>query len=185
MKHLSTIFISFFQVGILTFGGGYSMLPMLRREVVEKHAWGTEEELLDWFAVGQCGPGAIAINTAALVGRKVAGVPGAAAAVLGIISPSYIIILLVAAFLSSIGSNPWVQAAFAGIRACVCALILNAACKLWKSSVKDAAALILFLAAFVGAALLDVSPILLVLGGGLFGVVWMTLRNRGGQGEGK
>lgn len=183
MKKLFVIFTAFFRVGILTFGGGYSMLPMLKREVVEKHGWAGEEELLDWFAMSQCGPGAIAISTAAFAGRKVAGVPGAVAAAIGVAAPSYGIILILASVLQSLSANPWVQSAFAGIRACVCALILNAVLKLAKTALKDAFALCLFLLAFLGAVLLDVSPVLLVLGGGVLGALWLTLRERRGAGK--
>lgn len=177
-KELFSIFAAFFRVGILTFGGGYSMLPMLRREVVEKHKWASEEELLDWFAMSQCAPGAIAISTATFAGRKIRGFGGAVAAALGVVMPSLLIILIVALFLQELSRYAWVKAAFAGIRAGVCALILNAVVKLWKKAVKDRFALLIFILALLGAVFLDVSPVLFVLLGALAGFVWLTLREK-------
>ena len=89
LKELWNLYRSFFTIGALTFGGGYAMLPMLEREVVEKHKWATQEEILNYFAIGQCTPGVIAVNTATFVGYKQHHIPGALAATLGVISVSY------------------------------------------------------------------------------------------------
>ena len=137
MKELVNLFMVFFRIGAFTFGGGYAMLPMLQREVVEKHHWATEDELMDYFAIGQCTPGIIAINTATFVGYKNRGVIGAVAATLGMITPSIIIITLIAAFLTNFADLAVVKHAFNGIRACVCILIFNAVVKLAKKSVVD------------------------------------------------
>ena len=131
------LFLTFFKMGAVTFGGGYAMLPILQREVAENKKWSTEEELMDYFAIGQCTPGMIAVNVATFVGYKQKGFSGGLAATLGVITPSMLIITAIAIFLSSFAANPFVIHAFAGIRVCVCVLIFNAVVKLWKKSVID------------------------------------------------
>ena len=167
------LFLTFAKVGVCTFGGGVAMLPVLQREVVEKKGWATEEELTDYYAVGQCTPGIIAVNTATFVGYKTKGNPGGILATLGVVFPSVVIIGLIAAFLRQFAGIEWIAHAFAGIRACVCALILNSLLKLVKGAVVDWVsgaifAVVLILAAFVG-----LSPVLLVL---LAGVVGLAVR---------
>ena len=144
MKKLWELFYTFAVIGITTFGGGYAMLPVLQREVVEKRHWATEEELMDWYAIGQCTPGVIAVNTATFAGEKQAGVRGGIAATLGTVFPSLVIITIIAAFIQDFADIPAVQHAFVGIRACVCVLILNAVLKLWKKSVIDWKCLLIF-----------------------------------------
>ena len=175
MKALWTMFWAFARIGGLTFGGGYAMLPMLQKEVVEKHGWATEEELMDYYAIGQCTPGVIAVNTATFVGQKARGLAGAIFATLGVVFPSVVIITLIAAFLSNFAHLAVVQNAFAGVRVCVCVLIFNAVVKLWKKSVVDKAALVIFLAVFLGSCLLELSPVIWVLlagGAGLLVKKW-------------
>ena len=167
------LFLTFAKVGVCTFGGGFAMLPVLQREVVEKKGWATEEELTDYYAVGQCTPGIIAVNTATFVGYKIKGNWGGILTTLGVVFPSVVIIGLIAAFLRQFAEIEWIAHAFAGIRACVCALILNSLLKLVKGAVVDWVsglifALVLILAAFVG-----LSPVLLVL---LAGVVGLAVR---------
>jgi len=134
MKLCLSLYGSFFQIGIFTFGGGLTMLPMLKHEVVEKHNWTTEEELLDCYAIGQCTPGIIAVNTATYVGYKKAGIPGAIWGTAGMVSPSVIIITIIAAFLRQFMDNPWLQHALMGVRGIVCALMLNTVLNLAKKS---------------------------------------------------
>ena len=175
MKELWKMFWAFARIGGLTFGGGYAMLPMLQKEVVEKHGWATEEELMDYYAIGQCTPGVIAVNTATFVGQKARGLAGAIFATLGVVFPSVVIITLIAAFLSNFAHLAVVQNAFAGVRVCVCVLIFNAVVKLWKKSVVDKAALVIFLAVFLGSCLLELSPVIWVLlagGAGLLIKKW-------------
>ena len=136
MRELWELYRSFFTIGALTFGGGYAMLPMLERELVEKHRWVTQEEILNYFAIGQCTPGVIAVNTATFVGYKRRKVIGGITATLGVISPSIVIIVTIAMLLSNFMDILWVQHAFAGIRVAVCALILSSVVKLFKSNVK-------------------------------------------------
>lgn len=169
------LFRAFFRVGILTFGGGYAMLPILRREVVETHPWCTDEELADYYAIGQCTPGVIAINTATFVGYKLAGIPGGIFATASICLPSFLIILIIAAVLQNFAEYPLVINAFAGIRVAVVALVLKAVLKLLKTSVVDKLTLCIFIAVLLLATVFSVSPILFVLAAGLLGVcvkVW-------------
>ena len=126
MSELFTLFLAFARIGGLTFGGGYAMLPMLQKEVVEKYHWATEEELMDYYAIGQCTPGVIAVNTATFVGQKRRGVVGGIFATLGVVAPSLVIVCIIAAFISNFADLPAVQNAFAGVRVCVCVLIFNA-----------------------------------------------------------
>lgn len=178
MKELWKLFYTFATVGVMTFGGGYAMLPALQREVVEKRGWATEEEVMDWYAIGQCTPGVIAVNTATFVGQKQKGVIGGIVATLGMVFPSLVIITIIAAFIRNFADLPAVQNAFAGIRACVCVLILNAVVKLWKKSVVDWKAFLIFALVFLGSVFLDVSPVLYVLAAALAGIVIKCLEVR-------
>lgn len=170
MKILGEMFLTFMQVGGLTFGGGYAMLPILQREVVEKRGWATDEELTDYFAVGQCTPGIIAVNTATFVGQKQAGVLGGIVATLGIVAPSLVIISVLAGFINTFAELAVVKNAFAGIRVCVCVLIFNAVCKLWKGSVKSKLALAIFAVVTLGSLFFDLSPVLFVVVAAVLGI---------------
>ena len=164
MKVLFDLFRAFFTIGALTFGGGYAMLPMLEREIVSKHKWATSEELLNYFAIGQCTPGVIAVNTATFVGHKIQGVVGGIVATLGVVAPSIVIITIIALVLENFMDILWVQHAFAGIRVAVCALITASVVKLFKSNVKKNWHITLAVAAFVVVALLKLSPVYVVVG---------------------
>ena len=163
MKLLWQLFLAFARVGAMTFGGGYAMIPILEREIVDRHGWATEEELMDYYAVGQCTPGVIAVNTATFIGYKTAGTLGGIVATLGVIFPSVVIITVIAGILTSFAEVPAVRSAFAGIRVCVCVLIFNAVLKLWKKAVVDKATLVLFLGVFLLSAFLDISPVIFVV----------------------
>lgn len=163
MKKIWQLFYTFAIVGVTTFGGGYAMLPALQREVVEKRGWATEEELMDWYAIGQCTPGVIAVNTATFAGQKQAGTLGGVFATLGVVFPSLVIITIIAAFIQGFADIPAVQHAFAGIRACVCVLILNAVVKLWKKSVIDWKTGAVFAVVFLGSVFLHLSPVIYVI----------------------
>ena len=152
------MFLTFAQIGGLTFGGGYAMLPILQREVVEKKKWATEEELMDYFAIGQCTPGVIAVNTATFIGQKNRGILGGIIATLGVITPSFFIISLLAGVIEAFSHIMWVQYAFGGIRVCVCVLIFNAVVKLFKKAVIDKFTLGIFLIVALGSCLTDISP---------------------------
>lgn len=163
----------------MTFGGGYAMLPILERELVDKKGWATGEELMDYYAVGQCTPGVIAVNTATFVGRSVAGDLGGIAATLGVVFPGFVIICTIAGILTNFADLPVVKSAFAGIRVCVCVLIFNAVLKLWKAAVPDKAALVLCLLVFVLSALLDLSPVVYIVFCALAGIAATSLGVRG------
>lgn len=137
MRDFIRLFCSFFKIGLFTFGGGYAMLPMLQRELIERRGWTTEDEILDYFSIAQCTPGVIAVNTATFVGHKKAGFWGAAFATCGVVAPSVIIITLIAALLSNFAEIEAVRHALVGIRAAVCVLIGNSVYKLIKKSVTD------------------------------------------------
>ena len=164
MKLLWDLFRAFFTIGALTFGGGYAMLPMLEREIVNKHKWATQEELLNYFAIGQCTPGVIAVNTATFVGSKVKGVVGGIVATLGVVAPSILIITVIAMVLQNFMDIVWVQHAFAGIRVAVVALITASVVKLFKSNVKKSWHIALAVVAFIVVALLKLSPVYVVVG---------------------
>ena len=138
------LFLTFAKVGVCTFGGGYAMLPILQREVVEKKGWATEEELTDYFAIGQCTPGVIAVNTATFIGQKLKGVSAGILATLGVVFPSLVIIMILAAFIQNFAHLPVVIHAFAGVRACICALILSSVIKLGKSALKNLSAVVIY-----------------------------------------
>ena len=175
---LLELFIAFAKVGVMTFGGGYAMIPILEREIVDKHGWASSEELMDYYAVGQCTPGIIAVNTATFVGQKLAGVAGGIVATLGVVFPPLVIISALAEVITRYAHLPWVQHAFAGIRVCVCVLIFNAVLKLGRSAIKDVCGWVIF-AAVLGASLfLNLSPVLYVLAAGVAGAVIGAVRGR-------
>ena len=163
------LFVSFARVGVLTFGGGYAMIPILEREIVEKQKWASSEELMDYYAVGQCTPGIIAVNTATFIGRKYRGTVGGIVTTLGVVSPSVIIISLIAALINGFSDIAWVRSALAGIRVCVCVFILNAVIKLLKSAVVDKATLAMYAAIFLAAVFFDVPLWVFIVVSGVLG----------------
>lgn len=177
MKELLKIFLMFCRIGGLTFGGGYAMMPMLQKELADTGKM-TTEEITDYYALGQCAPGIIAVNTAAFVGHHLRGVAGALAAALGVITPSFVIILVIAVFISNFSHIQWVQHALAGVRIAVAALVVNAVIKMWKSGVKDWIGVILCIAGFVVSAMTKISPIWVVVGSALVGVAVHSMKLR-------
>ena len=171
MKTLIQLFLIFARVGGFTFGGGYAMLPMLQKEVVDNKGWATHEELIDYYAIGQCTPGVIAVNVATFVGYKTKGILGGIFATLGMITPSLIIVGIIAAFLHGFQGYQVVQWAFAGIRAAVVALIINAIWKIAKKSLVDIFAVIIFIAVAVLSFFTDLSPVIFVIAAGACGLV--------------
>lgn len=172
MKEYWDLFTTFMRIGGFTFGGGYAMLPMIQKEVVERRKWATEDDVMDYFAVAQCTPGVIAVNTATFVGHKQKGIPGAIAATLGVITPSVIIITIIALFLSNFRELEVVNHAFGGITVCVCVLIANAVWGLWKKNVKGKRAITIFAIALAVMLLLDPSPVFVVVGAALTGLAF-------------
>ena len=178
MKLLS-LFLSFAKVGVMTFGGGYAMIPILEREIVDRQGWASREDLMDYYAVGQCTPGVIAVNTATFIGYKIAGPLGGIVATLGVVFPSVVIICIIAGVLTNFADIPAVKSAFTAIRVCVCVLIFNAVLKLWKGAVKDKAGLILFLIVFVLSLFFDISPVVFVVMCALAGLLLTKTGVRG------
>ncbi len=178
MRELITLFWTFAKIGGLAFGGGYSMLPMLRRECIEAHSWISEEELLDYYAIGQTTPGLIAVNTSILVGYKVKKLSGALFAALGVIFPSVAVILIIAAALSGYMSLPVVEHAFAGIRVFVAALIISAMLRQWRGAIKDKACAVIFAAALIALLFTGVSPAVIVLFAAAAGVAITYVKKR-------
>lgn len=172
MNTLLDLFLTFTRIGGLTFGGGYSMMPMLQKEVVEKRGWASEAELMDYYAIGQCMPGLIAVNTSFFVGHKVKGVPGSIMAALGVVFPSLVIITIIAAFISNFEHLAVVKNAFAGIQVCVFVLIVQAILKLRKGAIRDWVTVAIFALVFLLSLLTDWSPIIFVLFAGAAGVLF-------------
>lgn len=175
------MFLTFARIGGLTFGGGYAMLPMLQKEVVENRHWATEDELMDYYAVGQCTPGVIAVNTATFVGYKRRGIPGGIAATLGVVFPSLVIITLIAAFIRNFAELSVVKDAFAGIRVGVFVLILLSVSKLYRKGVVDMSTRVIFSVVFFGSVFYGISPVIFVLLSAAAGI-YLSLRAGGKKG---
>lgn len=171
MREYWELFAAFFRIGILTFGGGLTMLPMLKYELVEKRNWITEEYLLDCYAIGQCTPGIIAVNTATFVGYKKKGTAGGIVATIGMVTPSIVIITAVALFLEVLINHPITQHALMGIRGVVCALMLNTVLTLAKKSLVSPVCVVICAVTFALALLTELPTILLIVLAGIAGVV--------------
>ena len=178
MKIYWELFSVFMRIGAFTFGGGYAMLPLIQKEIVDKKHWATEEEIMDYYAVAQCTPGIIMVNTATFIGFYEKGILGAIIATLGVVTPSIIIILLIASVLPTYSSLAMVQHALAGIRVAVCVLVLNAVVKLWKSGIKDTFGILLFAVVLAAITFTSVSTVLVVIIAALLGVIVCALRRR-------
>ena len=186
MKELLDLYLAFLRIGAVNFGGGYAMLPLLEADLVNKRNWVTLEDLMDYFAIGQCTPGVIALNVSTFIGHKRKGVPGALAATLGFLSVPIVIILIIASFLRNFAHYPAVQHAFAGIRVCVCVLILEAVLRLWKKSVVDVKTLVLYLTVFMLMVLGKYLPVsipaaVLVICSGITGILTGPERRAGAE----
>jgi len=178
MKDLFALYAAFFRIGGLTFGGGLTMLPMLQHELVDKKHWVEEEDLLDYYAVGQCTPGIIAVNVATFVGYKKKGIPGAIFSTLGMISPSLIIVSIIALFLNVFMSNEYVAHAVAGIKVVVCALMLNTVFTMAKKTIKNYIGAIVCVLAFVVAMFTPVPTVLIVIAAGVFGILLTKIKKK-------
>ena len=194
MKELFKLFLIFAKIGSFTFGGGYAMLPMIQREIVDKNGYATEDEVLDYYAIGQLTPGVIAVNVATFIGNKRKGIIGGIAGTIGLVTVPVIIITLIAALLTNFADIEVVKHAFAGIRVCVCVLILSAILRLWKKSVPDIPALIICVLLFGLSAFGEyipvigefISPVWLVLIAAFAGIIIQSVRTskkNGGDGK--
>lgn len=154
------------------------MLPILQREIVDKRGWATEDELMDYYAIGQCTPGVIAVNTSTFIGYKTHGLPGAVAATAGMISPSLVIIIIIAAFIQQFAHLEIVQNAFAGIRIAVCALVLQSVWKMAKKGVVDVTTAVILVITFIAVAFLGISPVTMVVVAAAAGILVNLIRRR-------
>ncbi len=176
MKLLWDLYLIWFKMGLFTFGGGYAMLPMIQKEVIDKHHWATEEEIMNYYAIGQCTPGIIAVNTATFVGYYLKGVVGGVIATLGVISPSVIIITVIAALISNFMEIEMVKHALLGINVAVCALMIKSISGLWKKSIKNIGSFTVFAIALLLSVLTDISTVYLVILSGILGVVLSRMK---------
>ena len=160
---LLPLFLTFLKIGAFTFGGGYAMIPLIQRETVEGKQWITDEDMLEIIAIAESTPGPLAINSATFVGSRVAGIPGAACATLGVVLPSFVIILIVAGLLDAFQHLRVIQYAFFGIRAGVLALILKAFWNMYKKCPKGIVSYCIAAGAFLLAAVLKVNVLLVIL----------------------
>ena len=172
------LFFTFAKMGVMTFGGGYAMLPILQREIVQKKKWANDEEIMDYFAIGQCTPGIIAVNTATFIGQKTAGNLGGVVATLGIVFPCFVIISLLAGVIETFSHITWVQKAFSGIRICVCVLILNAVMKLFKKAIVDKPTLVIFILVTILAYFTALNPIVFVVASAIAGIIIQNIKGR-------
>ena len=178
MPVLLDLYKCWFKIGLFTFGGGYAMLPMIEREIIEKKRWATEDEIMDYYAIAQCTPGAIAANTATFVGFKIKGYLGGIISTLGVVSPSIIIISLIAALIENFQDLAIVQHALAGISVSVCVLMFVSIEKLLKKGIRDFPTGIIFALAFILAYFTNISTVLLVVAAGAAGYVLYAVHSR-------
>lgn len=171
IRKYADLFSIFFKIGAFTFGGGYAMIPLIEKEIVDKRGWVEKAEIVDLFAIAQTIPGAIAINTSSLIGYKAAGKKGALVSTLGVILPSFLIISIIAAFFTQIADYPQVKAIFTGIIASVVALILTASINITRAAVQDKLTLVITVLTVVGIVLFDINPIFIILLGAVPGLV--------------
>ncbi|AOY74871.1 chromate transporter [Clostridium formicaceticum] len=176
MKEFWELYMIFFRMGAFTFGGGYAMLPIIQKEIVEKKNWATDEEIIDCYAIGQCTPGIIAVNTATFIGYRQKGLLGGIIATLGMVSPSIVIITIIATFFQQFQDYAIVQHALGGIRVVVVALIMQAVIKMWQQSVKNWVGIGLFTISFILIVLVKLSPIFIVIMAAVTGYVTRNKR---------
>jgi len=181
-KKIFEVFLVFAKIGSLTFGGGYTMLPLLHREIADKRNWASIEEITDYYAVAQCLPGIIAIKTAALIGYKHSGAAGSFAAACGVAFPAVIGSLIIAVSIDWLLDFELARHAFNGIQVAVLALIIDAVVKMWQSGVKDWIGVVIFAVALMAFVMLNISPVIPIVTGALLGlIIKHNLRERGAK----
>lgn len=180
---LVELFFAFARIGVLTFGGGLAMLPMLKHELVVKKNWVTEDEILDYYAVGQCTPGIIAVNVATFIGYKKAGIIGGIISTLGIVTPSVIIITILATILTNVMDNPIVASALTGIRGVVCALLIHTVILLTKKSIEDLWCGTIFILVILTGFLLELPSVVIVIISGILGIIIQKYAKKGDKHE--
>ncbi|AAS12259.1 hypothetical protein HMPREF9727_01332 [Treponema denticola MYR-T] len=176
-KTYASLFASFFKIGLVTFGGGLAMLPILKRDLVDSKGWLTEDEILDYFAIGQSTPGVIAVNVATFVGYKRGGLIGSIFSTSGIVFPSLIIISLIAAFVSNFNELVWVQKALKGINVAVSVLLVKAVFSFGKKTVFDLCTFLIAALSFVLMFAFKVQGVWIVIGSALSGWLFQTIKS--------
>lgn len=177
-KNIFKLFVSFFKIGLFTFGGGYAMIPFIQSEAVEKHKWISDDDILDILAIAESTPGPIAINSATFIGNKLAGFWGAATATFGVVLPSFLIISIISYFLELFSNAQILSYAFLGIRAGVLALILKAFWNMYKKSNKDLLFYILLALSLILTAIFNINVILVLLGCAIVGIIYSVCVRR-------
>jgi chromate transporter len=177
-RSLIQLYFAFLRIGLFTIGGGYAMLPLIHKEVVEKYGWATDEEVINYYAIGQSTPGIIAVNTATFIGVKQKGFLGGIVATLGMVTPSWIIISLLAHFIGAYRENPYVEKAFMGIRIMVLALILSAVIKMGQKVLKQKSDYFLMILGLILVAFIGITPVYVILMGAILGVIIQSLGKR-------
>ncbi|MBO4429702.1 MAG: chromate transporter [Clostridia bacterium] len=178
LKTLLRIFICFFKIGAFTLGGGYAMIPLIQKETAEKRKWVSDEDILEIIAIAESTPGPIAINASTFIGYRVAGFFGAFFGTLGMILPSFVIILTISFVLRQLQEFTVVKYAFFGIRAGVLALILKALWSMYRQTKKNVLSYIIMAAAFICVAILNINTIFVLIGCAIFGLVWSLIAER-------
>jgi len=178
LKKALQLFVTFFKIGAFTFGGGYAMIPLIQREVVEEKKWITDDDILEIIAISESTPGPIAINSATFIGYRICGFWGSFFATLGVVLPSFVIILLISFVLKEFQDLKAVQYAFEGIRAGVLALLIKALVGMYKKSPKNLVSYIVIVASFLVAAFVDISVLWVIIGCAVFGLVTSMYANR-------
>ena len=178
MKELLNIYLKFFKIGAVTFGGGYAMLPILRREIVQKEQWLSEEQVIDFYAIGQSMPGIIAVNVGGFIGYTRKKESGAVAAALGVVSPCLVIITIIAACLANFQDNIYVRHALNAVSVCVCALIVDSIIAMWKKGVKDIFGLVLFVVMLLAMTFTKASPVVLVVLSATAGIAVKSVKEK-------
>lgn len=178
LKTALVLFLTYLKIGAFTFGGGYAMIPLIEKEICEKHKWISNEDILDIIAISESTPGPFAINSATFIGYKICGVLGSFCATFGVVLPSFIIISVISLVLREFSDIKAVQYAFNGIRAGVLALLIKALVSMYKKCPKGLFSYILMGLSFVFAAFTDINVIFIIIGCGVAGFIYSLVKNR-------
>lgn len=173
MNKIIEMFIAFFKIGAFAFGGGYAMIPLIEEEVVNNKKWLEKEEFMDVLVVSQSLPGALAVNCSIFLGYKIGGLIGAIMALLAVILPSFIIIIIIAAFFMQFRDNYYINAAFKGITAAVPMLVLVGAISLSKGLEKSTRTIVTIIVALIALTLFDIHPIIVIIVSAIYGVIFL------------
>lgn len=178
LKKALNLFLTFFKIGAFTFGGGYAMIPLIQKEVVEEKKWITDEDILEIIAIAESTPGPIAINSATFIGYRICGFWGSFFATLGVVLPSFVIILIISFVLNEFQNIKAVQYAFEGIRAGVLALLIKALWGMYKKTPKNLVSYIVIALSFIAVAIIDIPVLLVIIGCALFGLISSIIISR-------